>query len=197
MRRRRGKPSLPVLQAALAAVMEGGTPDVSGDETLGTIAVRDPYEERDYLSGKTGLPSIRAKIVNLRDDPLGRLHARGQIDECQYAAGRRWQRDYHDAELANLKAIDFTRDVVDGGRGPEILTDRQCKAMAALARYDRALGLDGCALVRQVLGNRMFMADVARVRGENGQHAVAYFGRRFRECLDTLAVAMGLAMGGR
>jgi hypothetical protein len=187
-----------VLQIALAAVMEGGTPDVSEDDTLGTVQIRDPYEERDYLDGKAGPAPARTKVVSLRDDLLGRFYVRGQILECHYVAGRQWQRDYELAEISNLRAIDFTKDVVDGGKLADPLSDSRIRAMANLARYDRALGRVGAALVRQTLGKRMFMDQVVAARGDNmSQRNLDFLAKRLKECLDTLAEEMGLATRGR
>src|SRR6516165_5598532 len=33
-------------------------------------------------------------FVNLREDPIGRMHARRQVDEAQYSAARAYQRLY-------------------------------------------------------------------------------------------------------
>src|ERR1700733_15798797 len=62
------------------------------------------------------------KIVTLRsirNDPLGRLHSRRQIDEAQYRGGRAFQDDWEKAERGP-QAVDPTREYVDGGqaRGP-------------------------------------------------------------------------------
>ena len=68
------------------------------------------------------------KIVTLRsirNDPLGRLHSRGQIDEAQYQGGRAFQDDWEKAE--------------------------------------------------------------------RGQRWIDYFAKRFRECLDRLALLYGFA----
>jgi hypothetical protein len=196
---RRRKPSLPVLESALAAVMSGGVPDVSGDDTLGLVEVVDPFEEAEWLDGRrASRPHKVKKVQNLRGDPLGLMHARRQLNsergddgEARYQAGRQWQRDYEAAEISNLRAIDFTRDVVDGGKLADPMSDRRTRAMAALARYDKALGPEGFHLVRDVLGRRLFIHEVVRARGYSGrERTLNYYADRFRECLETLAKEM-------
>jgi hypothetical protein len=46
-------------------------------------------------------PTLTA-IVNLREDPIGRMRARRQVDEAQYAAARAFQRLYDAATLGQL-----------------------------------------------------------------------------------------------
>ena len=66
------------------------------------------------------IPRAGAKIVtpgNLRDDLLGRLHDRKQIDEAQFQAGRRFQADWGAQRRAC--AIDPSKEAVDGGLVPD------------------------------------------------------------------------------
>lgn len=186
-----------ILDRAMAAVRIGEVPDVGSEEALGTVKIFDPYEERAWRDGHSARPVARVKVVSLRDDPLGRLHARGQVDEAQYVAGRKWQEYHHDAEIGTIKAIDTTRDVVDGGAMADAMTDRQFKAIGKMARYDRVLGQEGCALVRLILGQRMFIPQVMAMHGETSERMSRYFSQRFQECLETLAKEMGLVGGKR
>lgn len=155
------------------------------DKALAVIAeFEDPYD-----SG--------AKIVafkSLRDDPLARYHVRRMIDDAQYQGGRAWQDDYETAEIGGASAIDTTKEPVDGRRFPDMMTDIQRAAMGRLAKDARQLGMEGEAILRDVLGERMFIEQVIAKRGYSGQRAVDYFSRRFRECLETLAIVRGFAM---
>lgn len=148
------------------------------------VEIDDPYE-------------YGAKIVafkSLRDDPLGRYHVRRMIDDAQYQGGRAWQDDYEAAEIGGASAIDTTKEPVDGRRYQDMVTDRQRDAMGRLARDARQLGMEGEAILRDVLGDRLFMEQVAQKRGFSGQRAIDYFSARFRECLETLAIVRGFAM---
>jgi hypothetical protein len=132
-------------------------------------------------------------IVSIRDDPLGRLHVKGLINDAQFAGGRAWQRFYERSQLwpsAELK------DPVDGtGRVSDPYV-RIADASAMILKCAARLGETGDGLIRDVLGSRMFLAQVAMSRGLNpadGSHDMRYLGHRLRECLNTLAKVFGYA----
>lgn len=138
-------------------------------------------------------------VRSLRDDPLGRLHARGQLSTgddphgmVKLEAGRRWQDLYEAIEIGGARGIDTTKDVVDGGRGPtDQLTDHRLKAAKKLALADQALGQQGRWLVRAVLGQRLFVKDVAAIMGlPPNRRSTDYVADRLRECLGTLALTI-------
>jgi hypothetical protein len=135
------------------------------------------------------------KIVTLRsirNDPLGRMHSYRHLDEAQYQGGRAFQDDWEKAERGP-RAVDPTREYVDGGRAREPITERQRKAVLRLNRVERELGADGSALVHEVLILGLTMEQIAQRRELRGQRWIDYFARRFRECLDRLALIYGFA----
>lgn len=135
------------------------------------------------------------KIValrSIRNDLLGRLHSHRQVDEAQYQAGRAFQNDWERAERGP-RAVDPSRDYVDGGQMREPITEGQRKAVLRLNRAERELGADGSALVHDVLLQGMTMEQVGERRGLRGQRWNDYFARRFRECLDRLALTYGFS----
>jgi hypothetical protein len=135
------------------------------------------------------------KIVtlrSLRNDPLGKLHSHRQIDEAQFQGGRAFQDDWEKAERGP-QAVDPTREYVDGGQAREPITERQRKAVLRLNRTERELGADGSALVHEVLVLGLTMEQVGQRRGLLGQRWMDYFARRFKECLDRLALIYGFA----
>ncbi|MGJ4947925.1 DUF6456 domain-containing protein [Bradyrhizobium sp. HKCCYLS20291] len=137
------------------------------------------------------------KIVALRsvrNDPLGRLHAHKQLDDAQYRAGRAFQSDWERAERGP-QAIDPSRDHVDGAQGRELLTEGQRQAMVRLNRAERELGADGAAIVHDILVHGLTMELVGHKRGLASQRWNDYFARRFKECLDRLAVVYGFSNG--
>ena len=135
------------------------------------------------------------KIVTLRsirNDPLARLHSHRQIDEAQYQGGRAFQDDCEKAERGP-QAVDPTREYVDGGRMREPITERQRKAVLRLNRAERELGADGSVLVHEVLILGLTMEQISHRRGVTGQRWIDYLSKRFRECLDRLALMYGFA----
>jgi hypothetical protein len=135
------------------------------------------------------------KIVTLRsirNDPLGRLHSHRQIDEAQYLGGRAFQDDWEKAERGP-QALDPTREYVDALPAREPITERQRRAVLRLSRVERELGADGATLVHEVLILGMTMEQVSERRALRGQRWLDYFSKRFRECLDRLALSYGFA----
>jgi hypothetical protein len=135
------------------------------------------------------------KIVTLRsirNDPLGRMHTHRHVDEAQYQGGRAFQDDWEKAERGP-RAVDPTREYVDGGRAREPITESQRKAVLRLNRAERELGAVGSALVHEVLILGLTMEQIAQRRELRGQRWIDYFARRFRECLDRLALIHGFA----
>ncbi len=131
-------------------------------------------------------------VRSIRCDPLGRLHAHHQIDEAQYRGGRAFQNDWERAERG-LQAMDPTREYVDGARTREPVTESQREAVLRLNRIERELGTDGAALVHDVLVLGLTMDEIGQRRAVRTQRWIDYFARRFRECLDRLALIYGFA----
>jgi hypothetical protein len=162
--------------------------DLTMNAQVGTVVVEDPYE----AGGKI------VAFRSLRDDTLAYMHQHRQIDDAQFRAGRDWQRDRELSEVGGAKAIDPTKEAVDGGRSTYSgITDAQSKALASLARAARALGMEGEAIMVDVLGSHLSLNAAAIKRGLTSELERKYLGRRFRECLETLALVYGYAMPSR
>jgi hypothetical protein len=135
---------------------------------------------------------------SLRDDPLAAMHDRGQVDDAKYNGGRHWQRCHELVEIGGARAIDPTKEAVDGGGiATSSITDAQCKAVADMAKAGRALGQEGEAIIRDFLGRGMPLLHVAAARGLTTARELDYIGRRLKECLETLAIVFGYAMRSR
>lgn len=127
-----------------------------------------------------------------RNDPLAGLHARRHIDEAQYHGGRAFQFDFETAERGP-RAIDPSKEAVDGGLMPEPITEAQQKAALRLKRAFEELGLDGSALVHDVLIHGMNYRQVAEARGFYGERWEKYFGMNFQQHLHRLSFLYGFA----
>lgn len=140
------------------------------------IEVDDPLE----LGGKLIV------MRSTRDDPLGDLHARKMIDEAQYWGGRAFQRDFEAAERGP-RAIDPSKEFVDGGVMPEPITDAQQKAAKQLKIVYVALGQDGSAIAHAALIHNQTRKQIALSRGLQGKRWEEYMGARMQEILERLA----------
>lgn len=200
-KRRRLKSAI-TLAASISpnAVHDRRAADLPFNARYAVVEVEDAYGiangsvfdklRREWVS--PGQPKVMA-IRNLRDDPLAAMRAADQVDEVQYHAGCRWQRAYLSCEIGAVKAIDFTKEAVDGGRLAEPTSDVQQRALKDIVRAREDLGAWGDSLVRDILGFGMTIAKAADARGLISEYDRKYLGRRFRECLDTLAVTFGCA----
>ncbi|MGJ5078224.1 DUF6456 domain-containing protein [Bradyrhizobium sp. HKCCYLS3013] len=149
-----------------------------------------PVEIDDPLALEPGEKIVALRSV--RSDPLGRLHAHKQLDDAQYRAGRAFQNDWERAERGP-QAIDPSREHVDGARGREPVTEGQRRAVLRLNRAERELGADGAAITHDILVHGLTMEQVGHKRGLASQRWNDYFARRFKECLDRLAVVYGFS----
>jgi hypothetical protein len=155
--------------------------EIPAIQVAGTVVavVRDPYPD-PY----TGMHHNITVIRSTKDDPLAGMLARRQIDLAQHEAGREWQRYWEDAAIGSVRAVDPTKEPVDGkGPSPTPFSDLQRKAMLELRHVAIVLGWEGDRLVRDILGDRVQLADAAMRRSRSKK----YIGIRFRECLETMA----------
>lgn len=143
--------------------------------------VRDPYSD---------LGENITVLRSTRDDPLAGMLARQSIDLAQYEAGREWQRHWEDAQIGAVRAIDPTREPVDG-KGPQTspYNEKQRKAMGELRTVAAVLGYEGDRLIADILGSRTPLELAAQRRGRSKK----YISIRFRECLETMAKIWGFA----
>lgn len=179
---------------------------------LSTMKVKNPHglivpDVQIGARGEINYREDRIRAVrSMRDDPLARLHDRGQIGEAQYLAGRAMQKLYEDSEVGRLRSQDPSNEPVDGGGAyPDILSEAQQKAMKRLngwvdhrtGKHHKGLyavlGEEGAAIVRLMLAERKFAHEIANVMGDRSQRGIDYIGRRIRECLTTLAREFGYA----
>src|SRR3569833_1982878 len=71
-----------------------------------TAVVDDPYGT---------IPGEKIAVTRaIRDDPLAEFHARKQIDDAMMAAGRTWHQHHENSEIGGVRAIDPTKEAVDG-----------------------------------------------------------------------------------
>ena len=166
-------------------IYERMSQDLPINAKVAPMVVDDPY------GGDIG-----EKIVvfrSLRDDPIAAMHSRGMVDQAQFAAARHWQRCYEQVEIGGARAIDTTREAVDGGQIPEPFTEAQRRAARDLARAGRALGMEREAIVRDILGAKRTLLLAATRRGLTSSKELLYFGSKFKESLEILVLEFGYA----
>ena len=189
--RRKGKPYDPALieyQRRQSEADEAKRKDRKTRDLLKNAQVA-PDEVDDPLAINPG-----DKIVVLRStrhDPLFDMKAKKQIDQCDYVAGRHWQAAYENSELGAVRAIDPSKEAVDGGRLPDALTPVQMRGMQDMRAARECLGAEGHQLMVDILGNGWSIGQAATARGRYSDDERRYVGRRFRECLRSVAKRFG------
>jgi hypothetical protein len=141
--------------------------DLLRNAQVAPIEVDDPMERGGKL----------LVMRSTRDDPLADLHARGQIDEAQYQGGRSFQEDFETAERGP-RAIDPSKEAVDGGLMPEPITEAQRKAARSWLSYT-----DGSALAH----DGQTLPQISRARGFCGRKWEDHFSTEIKFQLNQLA----------
>lgn len=193
VRRRKGRPYNPALaeyQAKVKADEEAKRRDRKSRDLLRNARVV-PIEIDDPTPDGGKIIVMRST----RDDPLSEMLARGQISECDFAAGRHWQRAYEESEIGAVRGIDPTREAVDGGRLIDPISERRDEAGRELKRARDALKESNWLIV-VVLGTRKSLLEVARETAV-GSHEGVYKRLRFEfhGALQILGVLFGYSMG--
>lgn len=157
------------------------TADLPINSQVAPAIVDDPLEK-----------GAKLRVVrSVRDDPLAGMHARNQIDDAQLAAGRLWQRYHEDSEIGGARAIDFTKEAVDGGRFKEPDITRQSKALAELKRAHAVLQEYGQSIFYDVLVRRMTITQIAASRSITSGRQISSLMERFRSDLDSVGKLWG------
>ncbi len=176
--RRRGKPYDPA-----NPVHDRKAHDLLKNAQVAADEVDDPYAIN---------PGDKIVVLrSTRHDPLFDMKAKKQIDQCDYVAGRHWQAAYENSEIGAVRAIDPSKEAVDGGRLPEPVTEMQRRAMQDVRAARECLGSEGNQLIVDILGKGWSISQAAVARGRLSDDDRRYVGRRFRECLASLAKRFG------
>jgi hypothetical protein len=183
----------------------GGHIDASGNIDATARLERFRRADGSLSEGAPGWTPPRRPLVtvikSLREDPIGRMHARHQISEPQFLAGRGFQECYDTAQIGEIRSVDLQKTKIDGGRFVDPLTDRRLRDAAKLrsveAAVQRRYGDVGIALARSVLGDRRPVELTARSAGAVSPAEVRSWCWLFRKILDVLAVVLGCATAAR
>jgi hypothetical protein len=127
---------------------------------LGEGLVDDPYEKGAKLR----------VIKNVREHPVSHLHARGILSDSQAIAGETFRSNYERAVLGASRAIDYTKERVDGGLPAEPLSESAQRATQWLndvARHS-GCGMRGYAILTAVCGEGQGIVATARIMRNSG-----------------------------
>lgn len=161
--------------------------ELPANAKIATHEINDP--------NATSVETERIVVIrSISNDPLAWLHAHHRIDDAKYYAGREWQALYERCALGAVQAVDTSKEPVDGGRWPDLLTDHRAAASRKLALLAEAVGRKEAILLSDVLGLGMFIEQAAIARGITSDWGKREVSRAFHAALEKLAVYLGYAM---
>lgn len=145
--------------------------------------------------GEKWAPRYIQPTVNLRESAIVSLRAKKAIDECQYEAAELFRRLFEAIGGKGARAIDYSREFVDGGRFPDPVSDHQIDAGRKLAKAYEALtkahGLYAWRLVGYICGEGRAISELTETKRQRLTMA-----DNLRTYLDCLAAHWGLASRG-
>jgi len=127
-------------------------------------------------------------LVNVRESAVASLEARGQLDECQVKTADAFRAYWEATGGVGARAIDYTREYVDGRGAIDPLPERRLTASEKLRDAKTHLGWRNYDLVAKVCGEGRSFRELATSRRERDTMA-----DNLRSSLDDLAVLWKLA----
>lgn len=155
-------------------------PAVNSECERQTRLVEDPFE-----------PGAMIRVEQRAPDPLHRMLARREIDQAQAKAGT-MLRDAHELVGATgVRAVDFMREKVDGGRRGNGLSDSVLLAAHRLRQAEALLGWQSYRLVTCIVCQGCPGTIIAEQSAVGVSRNVVQW--QLRSSLELLAVLWGLA----
>ena len=134
---------------------------------IGSMRQENPNWSRDH-DGRKDNPRYIQAAMNLRESAVVSLYARGHIDEAQHKAAEEFRRLFETLGGVGARAIDYSREFVDGGRFPEPIGDRQIdagkKLAAAYEALTKAHGLYAWKIVGYVCGEGRSISELTETK---------------------------------
>lgn len=143
------------------------------------VDIDSPYESTRHLGQER-------VAVNMKESPSEYYYRRGWIDGAHRQASDKFRRLYETAGGSGVKAMDYTKEPVDGGSITDGITDAKVRSAKQLAEAHDVLGQSGYKLVESVSGHGSWIKEVTASKWEAEQTM-----RNFKQCLDALALFWG------
>lgn len=156
------------------------------------IEVDNPGYQPQH-DGATANPRKIQAAYNPKESPAAWYRSKRIIQEHEYQAASRFRMLYERCGGSGVKALDYGKETVDGGIGPQDgLTDARAMAGRELADAHDKLGHAGYLLVEATCGQCFWMKDIYPDRyTQRKQMGV------LRECLDELSIMWGFKSRAR
>lgn len=171
---------------------KGAAPMWTSPLEIGTAEVDNPYFSRSHSDEKSGNHRKVLASVNVRESAISILAARGAIEPHHAAAADQFRMLWEALGGAGARAIDMTKEAVDGGRIADPIRALQFEAgirlKAARDCLVKAHGEYAYRLVGYIAGEGRSIHDLTETRRQRDTMT-----DNFRMYLDTLARFWGMA----
>lgn len=119
--------------------------------TVIAVDIDNPYFNAAQEGEAGNVKQIRA-AVNMMESPAAHWLHKGLIDVAEYRAATHFRALFERAGGTGAKAMDFTREKVDGGGFTTPISDSRIDATNKLAELHGVIGRDGVGLVTTICG---------------------------------------------
>jgi hypothetical protein len=159
-----------------------------------TVSLVDNPAWRPDLDGERAFPRKVPALVNVNEGSIARLaaktdrHGRPLISAAQVAAADRVRWLWETLSGSGVRAIDYSREPVDGGHIADPIKVNQVTAGRELAKAHQVLGRRNYRLVCKICGERMLISDLFHTQRERLTAA-----DNLRASLDELCDLWGIA----
>lgn len=154
--------------------------------------IENPDFSRDHAEGKLGNVKFTRATINIRESAISMLAARKLLDPHQVQAAEKFRCLYEAMGGAGARAIDWRKEVVDGGRQRDPIDTLAFEAGLELKEARESLireyGAKGWTLTRDICGDGRSMHDLFGTRRMRDTAT-----DNLRACLDHLAGLWGYA----
>lgn len=150
-------------------------------KTVVVQRIKNPYFAPEHKITNDNPVEIDGNI-NIRESAVETLFARGVLDRAQKRAADKFRAFFEAMGGAGASAMDYSKDVVDGGPIAEPLSARMVNAGLELDRCRILLGLRIYDLVRKVCGEGRALLEIS-----TGQRERLTAADNLRHALDDLA----------
>lgn len=128
-----------------------------------TAEMPNPYFAPEHREDSTNPKTIDA-YVNIRESAVETLYSRGVLDRAQKRAADRFRSTWEAMGGAGAGAMDYSRDVVDGGAPREDINARRLDAGKELKRCRHLLGARIYDLVCKVCGQGLSLTEISEAK---------------------------------
>lgn len=157
----------------------------SSKQQIGVADVANPFFNAAHPASSGNPRRIKA-AYNLLESPIVYMIAKGQVTQAQGEAGLHFRRIFEAAGGVGAKALDYSREPVDGGAPIDPVNARQWRAAQKLREAHALLGGPAYDIVREVCGQGVFIRQLHATK-----HAQTMAGKRLQTALSVLAYHWG------